>query len=259
VSELLVEQSVPGVTLLTLNRPGALNALSVALEAQLRAALVSAQNDPHVHAVVLTGAGRAFSAGVDLKEVQRHGFAVRELPPGEPSLPEVFEQLTLPVIAAVNGVAITGGFELALMCDMVIASREARFADTHARVGVVPGWGLSQRLPGLVGLARAKEISLTGNYVDADTAAHWGIVNRVVDASVLIDTAVQLGADVASCAGPVQSTIKQLIDYSATVGLAQGLAYERSMAAAHNPSVTGDQIGERRQQVLERGRDQTQY
>ena len=87
-----------------------------------------------------------------------------------------------PIIGAINGYAITGGFELALMCDFMIASEDAKFADTHARVGVVPGWGLSQRLPRLIGINRAKELSLTGNFLDAQTAYAWGLVNRVVPA-----------------------------------------------------------------------------
>ena len=107
-------------------------------------------------------------------------------------------QVGKPVIGAVNGFAITGGFEIALMCDFIIASTNARFADTHARVGVVPGWGLSQRLPRLIGINRAKELSLTGNFLDAETARDWGLVNRVVSDEALPPTCQQLAMDITS-------------------------------------------------------------
>ncbi|HYC56632.1 MAG TPA: enoyl-CoA hydratase-related protein [Candidatus Binatia bacterium] len=104
-----------------------------------------------------------------------------------------------PVIGAINGFAITGGFELALACDVLIASTQARFADTHARVGLVPGWGLSQRLSRAVGIYRAKEISLTGNYVSAEQAEHWGLVNRVVASQDLLPACRALAEDMLSC------------------------------------------------------------
>ena len=104
-----------------------------------------------------------------------------------------------PIIGAVNGVAVTGGFEVALGCDLLIASTEARFADTHARVGILPGWGISQKLPRLIGIGRAKELSFTGNYIGADQAERWGLVNRVVAAEDLLPTCLALARDMASC------------------------------------------------------------
>lgn len=254
--DILVTRPSPGVGCITLNRPEVLNAISVDLERGLRSALVAFGDDSTVQAIVLTGAGRAFSAGIDLREVAEHGFGVRTLAPGEASLPMVFERLRKPVIAAVNGVAVTGGFELALMCDIRIASTQARFADTHARVGVVPGWGLSQRLPRMVGAARAKELSLTGNYLDAVTAERWGLVNRVVEPQALMTHAVGLARDMADCAGPVRDTILELIDYGTGVDLAAGLAHERAVADGHNGRVDGASIAERRAALNERGRRQ---
>ena len=122
--------------------------------------------DPEVRVMILTGADPAFCAGLDLKELGVSGLSSDSEVIG--SLP--FSSLTKPLIGAVNGPAVTGGFELALGCDLLIASERAKFADTHARVGVVPGWGLSQRLPRLIGINRAKELSLTGNFLDAHTA-----------------------------------------------------------------------------------------
>jgi enoyl-CoA hydratase len=257
MSELLFEWPVSGVAVVTLNRPAALNALSMALENALRDAIEAAEVDDEVHAIVLTGTGRAFCAGIDLKEAGAIGFGARQRPASERSMSELFDSLSTPVIAAVNGFAITGGFELALMCDFRIASTEARFADTHARLGVVPGWGLSQRLPHLIGAPRAKELSLTGNYLDAETAASWGVVNRVVGVAELMPTSIALASDIAGCAGPVQTEIKALIESSVNVSLADGLRHERSVADAHNGSVAGSDIETRRKSVLARGREQS--
>lgn len=254
--EVLIEYPCEGVGLIKLNRPTALNAISIALEDQLRAAIAQLEGDSKVKAIVLTGEGRAFSAGVDLKEVGELGFGARRRELGVMSVSEMFERLTTPVIAAVNGFAVTGGFELALMCDLIYASTAAKFADTHARVEVIPGWGLSQRLPWRVGVQRAKEISLSGNYVDAQTAYEWGIVNRVFEPDALLPAAVQLASDIAGCAGPVQSQIKRLIEASANVGLSEGLRAERTLADGHNHGVSANELESRRGAILGRGRDQ---
>ena len=137
--------------------------------------------DPEVRAIVLTGAGeRAFTAGLDLKELGSDTSNLGAASSDSDDNPvKAIENCPQPVIGAINGVAITGGFEVALACDILIASTNARFADTHARVGILPGWGLSQKLSRCIGLSRAKELSLTGNFIDADTACAWGLVNRV--------------------------------------------------------------------------------
>ena len=163
------------IAVVTLNRPEALNALSSALRRRLGETFAELSEDRSTEVIILTGAGRAFTVGLDLKELGGEGALSRGARGGTPrqedsaphlgsaDLSDALAATPQPVIAAVNGYAITGGFELALMCDFIIATPEARFADTHARVGVVPGWGLSQRLPRLVGINRAKELSLTGN------------------------------------------------------------------------------------------------
>jgi enoyl-CoA hydratase len=145
---LLVEKK-DGIAVVTLNRPEAMNALSKALRSELYKAMVDIDGDPDISVVVLTGAGtRAFTAGLDLKELgsdaKAMGAANAEGADENPV--KAIELCTKPVIGAINGVAITGGFEVALACDVLIASENARFADTHARVGIMPGWGLSQKL-----------------------------------------------------------------------------------------------------------------
>ena len=187
-----------GVAIVTLNRPEAMNALSKALRAELAEAMLALANDDAVRAVVLTGAGhRAFTAGLDLKELgaSTEGLGAANATDPRDNPVKAVEQCAKPVIGAINGVAITGGFEVALACDMLIASDTARFADTHARVGVMPGWGLSQKLSRLIGMARAKELSLSGNFLDAATAERWGLVNRVVAPDALLPAAIALAAE----------------------------------------------------------------
>ncbi len=139
------------------------------------------------------------------------------------------------MIGAINGVAITGGFEVALACDVLIASTNARFADTHARVGIMPGWGLSQRLPRAIGVYRAKELSLSGNFLDAKTALEWGLVNRVVEPDDLLPAAMKLAADMASIPAETLMTYKRIIDGGLDLDLADGLALERKLSHGAQP------------------------
>ena len=175
------------IATVTLNRPEARNALSRALTYALWDAVLAAGDDPDVDAVILTGADPAFSAGVDLKEVSG------EIPPtadarGPGDGPERYGNglyrfipvIPKPVIGAINGVAVTGGLELALQCTFLVASERARFADTHARVGIMPGGGITVLLAQVIGVPRAVEMSLTGNFVSADEALRLGLVNHVV-------------------------------------------------------------------------------
>ncbi|MDP6187441.1 MAG: enoyl-CoA hydratase-related protein, partial [Pseudomonadales bacterium] len=166
-------------------------------------------------------------------------------------------QVNKPIIGAINGYAITGGFELALMCDFMLASEQAKFADTHARVGVVPGWGLSQRLPRLIGINRAKELSLTGNFLDAATAYTWGLVNRVVAADELLATAQQLAKDIVSTEPVTRAEIRRIMDEGWAATLDEGLAIENTANRAHAKNQRpSEQVASRRQQIQDRGRNQ---
>ena len=159
---LLIDREPP-LAVVTLNRPDQMNALNAALRIALGETLASLETDPEIRAIVLTGAGRAFCAGMDLKEIGggQEGQTGYDLSvAGQDAMRAGFEGFSGPVIAAVNGAAATAGFEMALACDLIFVARGARFLDTHARVGIVPGWGLSQRLPRLIGINRAKEVSL---------------------------------------------------------------------------------------------------
>jgi len=245
-----------GITTVTLNRPNALNALSAALRNRIAEAFHELAADAATEVVILTGAGRAFTVGLDLKELGGEASAVQSVTSQD--LSAAVLSLGQPIIGAVNGFAITGGFELALMCDFLIASTEARFADTHARVGVVPGWGLSQRLPRLIGVNRAKELSLTGNYLDAETAYAWGLVNRVVEPEALMPTCRQLARDILSTDPATRNEIKRIIDAGWHTTLQQGLATELEASHAHGQSeVTPEKVAARRAAIQARGREQS--
>ncbi|MEM7287745.1 MAG: enoyl-CoA hydratase, partial [Actinomycetota bacterium] len=187
-------------------RPDARNALNTELRTTLPRRLRELDADPAVAAMILTGTDPAFCAGLDLKEISTEGLGAggSDEPSGLP-----FGRLTKPLIGAVNGPAVTGGFELALGCDFLVASERASFADTHARVGVMPGWGLTVFLPQAIGIRRAKQMSFTGNYVDAATALDWGLVNLVVPHDDLVETARSLAADMATIPAANLAAIKQ--------------------------------------------------
>ncbi|MFM6854311.1 MAG: enoyl-CoA hydratase [Sphingopyxis sp.] len=247
------------VAIITMNRPEAMNALSAALRAALADAMAALQGDDGVRAIVLTGAGqRAFTAGLDLKELGADtanlGAANADNAHANPVL--AVEQCTKPVIGAINGVAITGGFELALACDVLVASTNARFADTHARVGILPGWGLSQKLSRAIGIYRARQLSLTGNFLDAETALQWGLINQMVPPDALLPTAIALAQDMASVDPVMSATYKALINDGFAMTLADGLALEQRVSRAANGQVRAQDVEQRRRAVMERGRTQ---
>jgi enoyl-CoA hydratase len=240
------------IAVVTLNRPHAMNALSSELRSAIAEAFEELQADPNTGAVVLTGAGRAFCAGLDLKELSND--ATSDI--GNQNTMQAIRAFEGPIIGAVNGFAITGGFELALACDVLIASPDARFADTHARVGILPGWGLSQILPRLIGEFRAKEMSLTGNFVDAERAEAWGIVNRIVPADELVQTAVALAGDMLSCDRRSLLGYKKLINDGMGMTFADAMKMEARLSAEDAASVTAESIAVRRDAVQDRGRTQ---
>lgn len=247
------------VAVVTLNRPEALNALSGALRAELARILAEVEADVSIRAVVLTGAGeRAFSAGLDLKELGADPTALPAALSDDPAANPVraLEACRKPVIGAINGVALTGGFELALACDVLIASPNARFADTHTRVGVMPGWGLSQKLSRAIGVYRARELSLSGNFLDAGTACAWGLVSRVVEALDLLPEAKRLAADMASADPEMMVAMKALITEGFALSLGDALNLERRASSAQNSGVSAEAIERRRDEVQARNRNQ---
>ncbi len=247
------------IATVTLNRPEALNALSMELREELARTFDSLAGDPATRVVILTGAGRAFSAGVDLKELGRSrpsSDGRADVRGAGPDPMVALEGLPQPVIGAINGYAITGGFEIALGCDLLIASTAARFADTHARVGILPGWGLSQRLGRAIGLYRAKELSLTGNFLDAPRAYEWGLVSRVVEPEALLPTCRALAADMLSCDAATLRGYKKVIDEGFAQSFGEALELETRHSREHMRSVQAADVERRRTEIQKRGRAQ---
>ena len=256
---MLLVDRVDAVAVVTLNRPEAMNALSRALRAELHRTLAALDADLSVKVIVLTGAGvRAFTAGLDLKELGNDPDGLKAANATEPSENPAWAVIACkkPVIGAINGVAITGGFEVALACDVLICSTNARFADTHARVGITPGWGLSQKLSRLIGPYRAKELSLTGNFLDAETAFAWGLANRVVAPEDLMPAAIKLATDMAQIEVDMLITYKAMIDDGYELSMRQGLELEHARSLSHNRHVTPEAVEARRAGIQARGRNQ---
>ncbi len=242
------------VALVTLNRPEALNALSLSLEAAIGDALRKLFGDPAVRAIIMTGAGRAFSVGVDLKELGSGTGMANRTWHGPDCLAAIMRASPVPIIAAVNGYAVTGGLELALNCDFIIAAASAKFADTHARVGITPSWGLSQILPRRVGEARALQMSLTGAYVDSATAAAWGLANETVADADLLPRALALGAEIAETDRTAMDRIRGLMKAGSGHPLDAAIAMESAVFDTHITTVTPDAVAASRARVQARGK-----
>ena len=236
---------------ITFNRPHILNAVAMTGAREFDRIATEIADDADIRIVTITGAGRAFTSGVDLKEAGQKGFT-----PGRNEVVDLARTLAefpWPIIGAINGFAITGGFELALMCDVLIASTEAKFADTHARVGIMPGWGLSQRLPRLIGISRAKQVSLTGNFVDANTAERWGLVNSVHSPAELLPAALKIAEDMAGCMPHMLKGYKQVIDEGFGMNFDEALVMESKRSAKQSASVSKESVEAARKAVTERG------
>jgi enoyl-CoA hydratase len=244
-----------GVAVLTMNRPDARNALSSELLAALPKAMESVDGDDAVEVVILTGADPAFCAGLDLKELGSTGGNLRG---GAAGAGAPWPAMTKPVIGAINGPAITGGFELALQCDFLVASERARFGDTHTRVGVLPGWGLTVLLPQAIGVRRAKEMSLTGNFMDAAEALQFGLVNHVVSHDELLPFCRSLAADIVGNDGAAVRALLASYKKVALTTVEGGFGVEHETARSwQGRRFDPAEVERRRAAIIERGRKQT--
>lgn len=253
MSELVTTSTHDAVRVVSLNRPEARNALSVALQADLAVALHHADDDDAVACVVLTGADPAFCAGLDLKELGQ-GVAPGTLSQADSPFTALASMRT-PIIGAINGACATGGLELALACDFLIASERARFGDTHARVGFTPAGGMSVLLPQTVGLRMAREMSFTGNFIDAPEAHRLGLVNHVVPHEQLLATAVAIGNNIATADQDAVRALKHLYDRGSQ--LAPGAALELELDVFRNRRLPAETIEARRAGLLDRNREQS--
>jgi enoyl-CoA hydratase len=254
----LIERA-DGIATVTMNRPESRNALNGALRRALRDTFNQLEKDAGIRAVILTGAGKAFCAGLDLKEMGERGPGAGGEGEGgglSHGLVETIERYPHPVVGAINGFAITGGFELALACDVLVGCPETRFADTHARVGILPGWGLSQKLSRVMGPWRAKAVSFTGNFISAEEAERWGLLARVVPSAELMPTCRQLALDMLSCVPGAVEGYKRMIDAGYAIEYGDSRALEVKLSNEHIRSVSAKDIAERRAGVVARGRSQ---
>jgi enoyl-CoA hydratase len=241
------------VRVLIMNRPQARNALSTELFEALHAALLEADLDPAVRAVVLTGADPAFCAGVDLKQAQQLGREYFRRFARHDCMAAIAD-LRTPVIGAVNGATFTGGLEIALACDFLIASQRAVFADTHARVGILPGGGMTARLPQVVGAAMARRLSMTGEVIDAARAEYIGLVTEVVAHEQLLARAVELADQIAEVPSTTMTGLLEMYRRGSATVTEPALAAERQISAA--TPISTEELAARQRVVAERNKRQ---
>ena len=252
---LLIERS-ERIATLTLNRPQQHNALSRVLRENLTRAFIGLEADDDIDVIIITGAGdKAFCAGVDLKELETSPLTPDDMG-YDCAFMEALFALRKPMIAAVNGIAAAGGFEIAGSSDLIVAAEHARFADTHSRVGIVSAWGFTQTLRQLVGPARARYLSFTGNYISAQTAKDWGLAIEVVAASELQAHCRRLAADIASCHQPTLRKVRDCMKRGERETAAAGLQLEAGYAKACVVDLDLAAFVERRERVMSRGRTQ---
>ena len=219
------------VATITLHRPEALNALNSTLVTELIDAALGFDADPGIGAIVITGSAKAFAAGADIKEMAEQSYTDMLLGGPFPGWGR-FERMRTPVIAAVAGFALGGGCELAMMCDIILAADTARFGQPEITLGILPGFGGSQRLPRAVGKAKAAELVLTGRQMGAEEAERCGLVSRVVPAEDLLEEAARVAETIAAKSLPAVYAAKDALQAAQEMPLSEGLRFERQAFAA---------------------------
>jgi enoyl-CoA hydratase len=248
------------IATITINRPEARNALTSEMLRRIPQRMLDAEADHDVDVIILTGTDPAFTAGLDLGELGTDGSNLAGGSGADGSANRYgvrgpFPTITKPLIGAVNGVAVTGGLEFALNCDFLVASERAKFGDTHARVGVMPGWGLTVLLPQAIGIRRAREMSFTGNFMLADEALAVGLVNHVVGHDQLIPFTRKLAQDIA---GNDQPGVRQIRDTYAQIGTDDDHweIEARDSRAWRRTQFSPDAVAARRAAIQARGQQQ---
>ncbi len=226
----LIVEKKEGIALVKLNRPKALNAFNSEMLKELKVAIEDVQEDMEVRVVVVTGEGHAFAAGADIGEMRDMDvLKARAFSQLAHDVFDLMESLDKPVIAAVNGYALGGGCEFAMACDFRIASENAKFGQPEINLGIIPGIGGTQRLPRLVGKAKAKELILTGDTIDAREAEKIGLVNMLVPSDKLKGESIKLAKKLMSKSSIALARAKSAIDKGVEMGLKGGLSYEVDM------------------------------
>jgi enoyl-CoA hydratase len=221
--ENIIFEKEDNIAIITFNRPEAMNALNNKTRAEFREAIAAVAADDQIKVLILTGSGKAFVAGSDIKEFdQTSAYDAHNIQ----RLGGLVEKLDKPVIAAVNGFCLGGGNEIAMGCDIIIASEKAKFGQTEVNIGVIPGGGGTQRLPRLIGVCRAKELIFTGDIIGAEEAFRLGLVNRVVPADQLMPTAKEMAKKIATKSPAALKLAKTAINRGMQTNLESGLNYE---------------------------------
>ena len=255
--EVLLVDVADRVATMTMNRPSVRNALSGELVRAIRRAVRELDARDDVDVLILTGADPAFCAGADLTEVASgQGILVEPVEAGDDRRTPL-SGTTKPIIGAINGPTITGGLELALNCDFLVASERARFADTHSRVGVMPGWGLTLLLPQAVGIRKAREMSFTGNFVGAEEALQFGLVNHVVPHDELLPFTRSLAADIVSNDQRSMRRLRHHYDRVTGTTVDDGWDVEQQLSREwHGGRIDPQAVAGRKAAVVDRGRAQ---
>lgn len=221
--ENIIFEKEEGIAIITFNRPEAMNALNNQTRAEFGSAIADIAADDEIKVLILTGNGKSFVAGSDIKEFNKTTpFAAHNIT----RLGELVEKLEKPVIAAVNGFCLGGGCEIAMGCDIIIASEKAKFGQTEINIGIIPGGGGTQRLQRLIGVCRAKELIFTGDIIRADEADRIGLVNRVVPMDELMSTAKEMAKKIATKSAAALKLAKTAINRGMQTNLESGLKYE---------------------------------
>jgi enoyl-CoA hydratase len=221
--ESIIFEKEDNIAILTFNRPDARNAVNNQVRAEFTAAIAEVEADDDIKVLILTGTGKAFASGVDIKEFnQTTPYHAHNLV----RLGERVEKLPKPVIAAVNGFSLGGGNEIALGCDIIIASERAKFGQPELNIGIIPGGGATQRLPRMIGVCRAKELIFTSDIITAEEAFKLGMINRVVPEDQLMSTAKEIAKKIATKSPAALKLAKQAINYGMQTSLEAGLKYE---------------------------------
>ncbi|XP_010259225.1 PREDICTED: probable enoyl-CoA hydratase 1, peroxisomal [Nelumbo nucifera] len=239
---ILVDREPTGIAFVTINRPKSLNSLTRSMIADLARAFKSLDQDDSVRVIVLSGSGRAFCSGVDLT-------AANDVFKGDVKDVEIdavyqMENCQKPIIGAISGFAVTAGFEIALACDILIAAKGAKFIDTHAKFGIFPSWGLSQKLSRMIGPNKAREVSLTAMPISAEMAERWGLVNHVVEGSELLNKAREVAENIIKNNQDLVLRYKAVINDGLKLDLGHALSLEKERAHSYYDGMTKEQFEE---------------
>lgn len=226
MNQTVLSEKRGAVGLITINRPEALNAVNHDVMDGIISAAADFDANPEIGCIVITGAGKAFIAGADIKEMQEKSYMDMFLADKQ-SQWEDFAATRTPMIAAVNGFALGGGCELAMMCDMIFASENAKFGQPEIKLGVIPGWGGSQRLTKAVGKSKAMDLILTGRMMDAEEAERSGLVSRILPAETLVEETIKVAGEIAGFSAPSVMIAKEAVNRAFETTLNEGLRFER--------------------------------